>query len=258
MDHPDLIVGSSGPGIVLLTLDRPERRNALSTALLSAVAGTLGMAAQDPMCRVAVITGGPTVFAAGADVAEIEQLGADDPLDSPRFRAWQTIRAFPKPLIGAVEGSCLGAGLELAMACDIVVAGAGAQLGQPETNLGIIPGGGGTALLPRLVGRALAMRMILTGEPIDAEHAVSAGLIADVTASGGALERAIALAATIAGRAPKALMAAKASVIDADRLMLGDHLRAERRRFIALLGTSDKAEGITAFRARRAPVWTGD
>ena len=256
MDKP-LIIDTPLPGVRLLTLNRPDRRNALATALLAEVGAALGEAAADPDIRVAVVTGGPTLFAAGADLGEMARTGAGEPIDAPRFLAWQAVRACPLPTVAAVEGWCLGAGLELAMACDLIVAGAGARLGQPETNLGIIPGGGATALLPRLVGRVLATRMILTGEPIGADEALAAGLVAEVAPAGEALAHAMALAAKLAARAPLALAAAKASIRDADTLPLADQLREERRRHVALLGTADKAEGVAAFLEKRQPRWTG-
>lgn len=236
----------------LLTLDRLERRNALATPVLQAIAAALSDATGDEKVRAVVVTGGPTLFAAGADIGEIERLSDDDPVESPRFLAWQAIRAFPKPMVAAVEGWCLGAGLELAMASDVVIAGESARFGQPETNLGIIPGGGGTVLLPRLVGRALATRMILTGEPIDAARALAAGLIAETVPDGQATDTALALAARLASRAPLALAAAKAALRGTDEAFI-----EERRRFVTLLGTADKAEGIAAFREKRAPVWQG-
>lgn len=257
MPDPTLLIEHPGDGIVLLRLNWPERRNALATALLLALADALAKAEADPAIRVAIVTGGDQVFAAGADIDELARSGGDDPVESPRFLGWQGIRSFAKPLIAAVEGWCLGAGAELAMCCDIVVAGAGARFGQPETNLGIMPGAGGTATLTRLVGRALAMRMVLTGAPIDADQARAAGLIAEVVASGAALGSALDMAGLIAARAPLAMRAAKASVRDAFELGERDHLMAERRRFVALLGTGDKAEGIAAFRGKRPAAWTG-
>ena len=141
---------------------------------------------------------------------------------------------------------------------DIVIAAENATIGLPETNLGIMPGAGGTVILPRIVGRALAMKMVLTGEPISAVVALSAGLIAQVTEPSETLQGALTLAEKLASRAPLALRAAKASIRDADFLDEAAHLVEERRRFIQLLGTSDKTEGIAAFKEKRAPVWRGD
>lgn len=242
--------------MLLLRLNRPERRNALATPLLGAIAEALARADADEDVRAVVVTGDEKVFAAGADLDELARSGGDDPIEGPRFRAWAAISAFSKSLIAAVEGWCLGAGLELMMRCDLVIAGEGARFGQPETNLGIIPGAGGTAILPRLLGLPLAMEMVLTGEPIDADRALGARLIARVVPQGEALAAALELADKLAARAPEALRAAKASLRDTLELPLADHLLAERRRFVALLGGAEKAEGIAAFREKRKPNWT--
>ena len=251
-----LIVERNG-AVLVVRLNRPQRRNALATPLLQLVADRIAAAEEDPAIRAVVIAGSDTLFAAGADLDELAASGSDDPVEGPRYQAWATIRGCSKPLVAAVEGWCLGAGIELMLCADIVVAGEGARFGQPETGLGIIPGAGGTATLTRLVGRALAMRMVLTGEPIDAARALAAGLVAETAPAGEALARAKALAAAIAGRPPLALAAAKASIRDAERLPEPDHVRAERVRFVALLGSADKAEGLAAFRGKRPPVWTG-
>lgn len=256
-DPQDLLVERPAEGVLLLRLNRPERRNALATPLLRAVADAIETAEGDDGVRVVVITGSDTLFAAGADIGELAASGADDPIETPRYLAWAAIRAFSKPLIAAVEGWCLGAGAELMMCADIVIAAKGAKIGQPETNLGIIPGAGGTATLPRRIGHARAMHMVLTGEPIGAEEAHAIGLIARLAEQGQALADALALAAKLAMRAPLALRAAKASIRDAEHLDEAAHLRSERVRFIELLGTADKAEGIAAFREKRAPNWQG-
>ena len=256
-ERPALLRETPAEGVLLLRLNRPERRNALATPLLQAVANELTSAAQNDSVRCVVIIGNEKVFAAGADLDELAASGSDDPVETPRFLAWAAIRAFPKPLLAAVEGWCLGAGSELMMCADIVIAGDSAKIGQPETNLGIIPGAGGTATLTRLVGRALAMQMVLTGDPITAARAHSSGLIADVVPAGQALAEALSLAGKIADRAPLALRAAKASVRDAAMLDENSHLTGERKRFIELLGTADKAEGIASFREKRQPVWQG-
>lgn len=254
-ESPELIETRPGDGVLLLRLNRPEKRNALATPLLVAVATAIGRASIDPAVRAAVITGSDTAFAAGADIDELAASMATDPIVGPRFEAWRIIRSFRKPLLAAVEGWCLGAGAELMMCCDIVVAGQGARFGQPETNLGIIPGAGGTATLTRLVGRALAMRMVLTGEPIDADLALGSGLIGEVTPTGEALGRALALATLVAARSPLALREAKASIREADALAESAHLLSERRRFLSLMASPDKAEGIEAFREKRSPRW---
>ena len=257
IDGTQLLSSNPCHSVRVLTLNRPQQRNALSNSLLCELAEALALADRDDAVRVVIVTGADDQFAAGADVTEIEKLGADHPLESPRYTAWRDIRTFSKPMIAAVEGWCLGAGLELAMSCDFILAGAGARFGQPETNLGIIPGGGGTTLLPKFVGRALSTRMILTGEALDAKQAFAAGLISEMTSQGEALDAALLLATSLAKRAPLALAAAKASLKDAYLLPMDESIRAERCRFIKLLGTSDKAEGCAAFRARRSPIFVG-
>ena len=253
----DLVIEPSAPGVRLLRLNRAERRNALSTPLLADIAVALSDAAIDPDIRAVILTGGDKVFAAGADLNEVAEKDMPGALDDPRPALWARVRDFPKPLLAAVEGWCLGAGCELIMCCDIVIAGVDARFGQPETNLGIMPGAGGTATLPRLVGRATAMRMVLLGDTITADEAHTAGLISQVSATGKATETALAMAVRIAERAPLALRQAKASVRAAFDLPHEAHLKLERQMFAGLFATSDKTEGIRAFLAKRPPEWTG-
>ena len=243
-------------GVLLLTLNRPAQRNALATPLLEAIAAALRAADRDNGIRSVVITGNDKVFAAGADIEELARSDGSEPVEGPRWIAWNTIAAFSKPLIAAVEGWCLGAGSELILRCDIVVAGRNAKLGQPETNLGIIPGAGGTAILPRKVGMATAMDMVLTGEPITGERAYQLGMVARLVDDGQALASALELAARLASRAPEALRVAKASIGHSSNSTLGDHLRVERERFLGLLAGAEKAEGIAAFREKRPPDWS--
>jgi enoyl-CoA hydratase len=252
-----LLAEPKGEGVLLLRLNRPEKRNALATDLLSRVAEALDAAAADPAVRVAVITGSDRFFAAGADIKELATRDTNGALSDPRPAIWARIRGFAKPLIAAVEGWSLGAGNELVMCCDLVVSGESGKFGQPETNLGIIPGAGGTATLPRLVGRSRAMRMVLLGEPLDAREAMTAGLVCDVVEDGQALTVALAMAATLASRAPLAIQQGKAMVRAAFETTQAAHLTLERQAFSALFGTQDKQEGTTAFFEKRSPEWKG-
>lgn len=252
-----LLIERPGPDILLLRLNRPEKRNALATDLLIRVAEALQEAAADAGVRAVVITGSDRVFAAGADINELASRDTAGALGDPRPAAWARIRSFAKPLIAAVEGWSLGAGNELVMCCDLVVASVNAKFGQPETNLGIIPGAGGTAILPRLVGRSRAMKMVLLGDPLSAKEALEAGLVAEVVDQGQALPAALSLATRIAGRAPLAMQQGKAMVRATFETHQSAHLLLERQAFSALFGTADKKEGTTAFFDKRDPQWSG-
>lgn len=257
MSDDILLVERAGNHGLLLRLNRPEKRNALATDLLRRVAEALDQAAEDAMVRAVVITGSDRFFAAGADIRELAARHTAGALADPRPAIWARIRGFAKPLIAAVEGWSLGAGNELVMCADLVVAGQGAKFGQPETNLGIIPGAGGTATLPRLVGRSRAMKMVLLGDPLSAAEALEAGLVAAVVDDGQALEQALELAARIAARAPLAMQQGKAMVRATFETHQSAHLLLERQAFSALFGTADKKEGTTAFFEKRDPLWTG-
>lgn len=249
----DLIIDHMA-GWARLTLNRPAQKNALNTALLMSIAQALTSFAADPALRAVVLTGADGNFAAGADIAEIETKTAAEAASDPRKAQWAAIRAFPKPLVAAVDGFALGGGFELALMADLLVLGPTAKVGLPETNLGLIPGAGGGQRLMALAGRARAMRMVLTGEVIDAATAFDWG-IATHLAQGPALETAEPLAARLADRAPLALMAAKAALLAGEDKALA--LDAERMAFEALLDSDDKTEGIRAFRDRRKPEFRG-
>lgn len=241
-------------GWARLTLSRPAQKNALNTSLLAAIAQALGACAADPAVRVVVLTGAEGTFAAGADIVEIETKTTAEGASDPRKAHWAAIRGFPKPLIAAVDGFALGGGLELALLADLIVLGPTARLGLPETNLGLIPGAGGGQRLMALAGRARAMRMVLTGEVIDAATAFDWGIVSYL-AEGPALEFAEPLAVRLAARAPLALMAAKAALLAGEEKALA--LDAERTLFEALLDSEDKSEGIRAFQDRRKPRFQG-
>ena len=253
----DLRVSRPAPGVVQLTLDRPDVRNALRTQTLAEIAAELFVASADDAIRAVVLTGGPRVFAAGADVREMAQLRPLELLLHERQRHWRTIATFPKPLIAAVCGYALGGGCELALACDLIVAGSNAQFGQPEVNLGMIPGAGGTARLARTLGKALTMQMVLTGQPISAQAALAAGIAVEVDEPESALARAVELASIMAAKPPLAVRLAKEAVLRAFELPLTEALVAERQAFALLAASDDRNEGIAAFLEKRAPKFTG-
>ncbi|MBL28375.1 MAG: 2,3-dehydroadipyl-CoA hydratase [Rhodospirillaceae bacterium] len=253
------LVLSSRPseGVTLLQLNRPEKRNALSSGLIGAIAAELTAAADDAETRCVVLTGNDKAFSAGADIKEMVERGVDALKDKKRHQDWATIQSFPKPLIAAVEGFAFGGGHELAMLTDIVVAADNARFGQPEINIGILPGDGATQRIPRSVGKSLAMKMILTGEPIDAETAFAAGLLAELTAPGKALDRALEIAAVIASKGPVATRLAKAAVLKAYEIPLEEGLTFEREAVFTAFETEDQTEGMTAFLEKRPPKFTG-
>ncbi|MDZ7839389.1 MAG: 2,3-dehydroadipyl-CoA hydratase PaaF [Gammaproteobacteria bacterium] len=257
MSNQDILLETPDPGVLLITLNRPEVRNALRTTTLREIADVLDSADGDPEIRVCVITGGDKFFAAGADIKEMAGTGAVDMIDDPRQSCRRRIDRFSKPLVAAVNGYALGGGCELAMQADIVIAGDDARFGQPEINLGIIPGAGGTQRLIRTVGRSLAMKMVLSGEMIDAPAALAAGLVADIVPPELTVEKAVELARTIAAKPPLAVRLAKDAMREAFETSLSAGLNYERKAFTVLAGTEDRNEGLAAFMEKRKPRFTG-
>jgi enoyl-CoA hydratase len=245
-------------GVALLTIDRPEARNALSFALLAELADELERLDRDGRTRVAIITGaGDRAFAAGADIVELADQTPERLRAEGHFGAWDRLGAIGIPLIAAVRGFALGGGCELAMTCDVIIAGEDAQFGQPEIRIGVMPGAGGTQRLTRAVGMARAMELVLTGRMIGADEARGAGLVTTVVPSTDVLDEALRLADTIASMPPLAVRAAKRSVLAAAELPLAAGLRAEREAFFDLFATEDQREGMRAFQEKRPPTWTG-
>tara|TARA_B100001939_G_scaffold348225_1_gene374412 strand:+ start:12524 stop:13300 length:777 start_codon:yes stop_codon:yes gene_type:complete len=257
MSEQELLVNKDNPAIWILTLNRPEARNALRTSLLKAIADTLIDADKDPELRCVIVTGGKEIFAAGADLNEMKDATAVDATYDPRVDYWEMIRSFRKPLIAAVNGFCLGAGNELAMRADIIIAGEDAQFGQPEINVGIMPGAGGTQMLTRMAGKAVAMKIAMTGEFIDAQTAFACGLVSEVVPSDEVMSRAEKLATKISRKSPLALRYIKESVLAAEDMPLKDALAFERRAFCVLFSSEDKKEGVSAFLEKRRPEFTG-
>lgn len=262
---PDRLVriafpAGQGPleAVALLTLDRPEQLNALSFDLVAQLGELLAVLDGDPACRAIVITGaGDRAFAAGADIRELAGQTPRSLHEADPFAALDGIGHLRTPVIAAVRGFALGGGCELAMACDLIVAGDNAQFGQPEIRIGVIPGAGGTQRLPRAIGKARAMELILTGDRIGAEEAAGLGLVSMVVPAAETVDRALELAGRIAAMPPLAVRAAKASIVAAQERPLGEGLRFERQRFEALFETEDQREGMIAFLEKRPPAWTG-
>ncbi len=243
--------------VALLRFNRPKQLNALNGQVMDELCNALEALDRDEAIRVLVVTGNERAFAAGADIGEMADASPIDMLRTNRIAQWDRVRRIGKPVIAAVAGWCLGGGCELAMALDLIVAAEGARFGQPEINLGVIPGAGGTQRLTRAVGKSAAMEMILTGEPIDAHEAHRLGLVARVVPNELVVEDALALAARIATKSPLALRLAKEAVNAAYEMSLTDALAHERRLFYLLFGSEDQKEGMAAFLEKRAPDFTG-
>jgi enoyl-CoA hydratase len=245
--------------VAILTIDRPDKLNALSTEVHTEGVAALDDLRSDDTVRVLVITGaGERSFIAGADISEFEGKTPVTQRDSFHERSlFNSIDAFPKPVIAMVNGFCLGGGNELAMACDIRMASDTARFSQPEINLGIMCGGGGTQRLPRLIGEGRAMEMALTGDMIDAETAHRFGLVNHVFPSDQLLAATIKLAEKIAEKAPIALQLSKEAVKFASRSNLDEGLRREVDLFAICFSTEDKQEGVAAFLEKRKPVFKG-
>jgi enoyl-CoA hydratase len=264
-DHPTLHVtlpapSADGPvdGVALVVLDRHEVLNALDFALIAALTDALERLDREPACRAIVITGaGDRAFAAGADIPELAAQSPTSLVVDDDFHRWERIKRVRKPLIAAVRGYALGGGCELAMLCDMIVAGEDAQFGQPEIKLGVMPGAGGTQRLTRAIGKAKAMELVLTGSNLGAREAEAYGLVSRVVPAEETVPAALELAARIAGMPPVAVVAAKAAVNRAEELPLEAGLEYERRSFYLLFDTDDQAEGMAAFAEKRKPAWKG-
>jgi len=243
--------------VALLTIDHPPA-NAVSRAVIAGLRQAVAeIGGEGSGVRAAILTGaGERFFAAGADIKEFQSAGAENIADGQTLTL--EMERCPVPLIAAVNGVAFGGGCELAMACDVRIAATSARFGQPEINLGIMPGWGGTQRLPRLIGAGRALPLLLTGDPIDAQTALQFGLVTAVVEPGELLDAARALAAKIAGRAPLAVAASKRAVLQGlDRPSMAEALAVERQEFTALFTSEDAVEGVAAFLDKRAPEWKG-
>lgn len=244
----------------VITLDRPDRLNALSSLVIRDLGRAVDEVTEDPEIRTVVVAGEGKAFCAGADIAELGTLSG--PMGFAAFvhrmtDVFGSLDASPKPSIAAVHGVAMGGGLELALSCDLRIVEQGARLGVPEIKLGLLPGAGGTARLPRLLPRAVAKAMLLTGEPLSADEAHRLGLVNQVVEEGACLTAALALAESLAGLAPLALAAGKRLIDQGAGLPLASAVTFERETVSMLFGTDDRVEGVTAFLEKRPPEFMG-
>jgi enoyl-CoA hydratase/carnithine racemase len=252
-----VVVAERRDAIGVATLNRPEARNALSPELLDELLAQVEDWDADDEVLCIVIAGSDEVFAAGADIAAMAEITFQDVLTSANERFWQRMAAVRTPLVAAVSGFALGGGCELALLCDMVVASETAEFGQPEVLLGIIPGGGGTQRLARVMGKQQAMELVLTGRRIGAEEAHRLGIVNQVVPADGWLERAVELAGVVARRPPLAVRMGKQAVLAAEETSLSGGIEAERRLFELAFATEDRVEGMRAFLEKRRPDFRG-
>ncbi|MDQ3706810.1 MAG: enoyl-CoA hydratase-related protein [Chloroflexota bacterium] len=255
-DYSLIKLTQDGP-VTIIQLNRPDVLNALNLQLMDEVIAALDQLETDEEVRCVVLTGNERAFAAGADIKEMAGATTVDMMMRDQFAKWDRIRRFKKPIIAAVSGYALGGGNELAMLCDMIVASETAQFGQPEINIGVMPGAGGTQRLTRAVGKAVAMDMVLTGRMLTAREAMQFGLVNRVVPVEAYLREAVKLAKSIAEKSPIAVQMAKDAVLKAFDTPIQEGLLHERKNFYMLFSTEDQKEGMAAFIEKRKPSFKG-
>ena len=253
----ELVLAEQRGAVGLARLNRSDARNALSPEVMEQLASVVEGWDSNPGVRCGVIAGGDEYFASGADIRAMAERSFQEALVATTVGFWSRVTAVRTPLVAAVSGYALGGGCELALCCDMIVASESAQFGQPEITLGIIPGGGGTQRLARVIGKQRAMELVLTGRRITAEEAAQLGLVNRVAAADRWLEEAIDLAEVVARRPPLAARFAKQAILAADETALSAGLAQERRLFELAMATEDRVEGMNAFLEKRKPEFKG-
>jgi enoyl-CoA hydratase/carnithine racemase len=260
MSYASILVRREGHACII-TLNRPERRNAISLQMMDEIGAAVQEAETDPAVRAVIVTGGPDYFSAGADLTEAIEVKS--PSDGLRYfqrlhRLNETLETLAKPVLAAIEGFCMTGGCEVALACDLRVAGEGASFAITSSRIGTVAGAGGTQRLPRIVGLANALELLFSAQPIDADEAFRIGLINRKTARGGALAQALAMVAIYAERAPLSLALMKRAARRGLQMDLASGLDLETFIVTCIYGTDDKREGISAFLEKRKPEFKGE
>ena len=253
----DIVVERPTERVGLIRLNRPQALNALRAQLMAELLTALQGFDQDSGVGAVVITGNDKAFSAGADITEMADATVADMLNRGMIERWRALRTIRKPLIAAVSGHCLGGGCELALACDMIVASETAKFGQPEINIGVIPGAGGTQRLTKAVGKSLAMEVVLNDRRLTAEEALRYGLASRVAPVDKYLEEAVTLAAQIAARAPLGVQMGKEAINKSFELSLAEGMAYEEKLFYILFASEDQKEGMRAFVEKRKPEWRG-
>lgn len=257
MSDDVVLVERPAEAVALVRINRPKALNALNEAVVALLIRHMAELSAEPSLRCIVMTGNEKAFAAGADIREMADLGTIETVQRGTFRLWSAISGCPKPVIAAVSGFALGGGCELAMTCDIIIAGESARFGQPEVKIGIIPGGGGTQRFPRAVGKYKALRYLLTGDLFSAQDAFQMGLVSEVVADGEVEKRAIELAGQIAELPPLAVEQIKETVLRGLDASLETGLALEAKAIQLLFSSQDQKEGMAAFIGKRKPKFSG-
>jgi enoyl-CoA hydratase len=257
MAQEQLILAETDGPIGIVRLNRPKVLNALNPALMAELAAQVEAFDRDEAVRVIVLAGNERAWAAGADIGDMAEQSMLDMYRRDQFATWERVRRVKKPIVAAVSGYALGGGCELMMLCDVVIASESAQIGQPEINIGVMPGAGGTQRLTRSVGKALAMDMVLTGRMLSAREALAAGLVSRVVPREHWFTEALRVAREMAAKGPVALRLAKESVLKAFETTLSEGLEHERKLFYMLFATEDQKEGMRAFMEKRTPEFKG-
>jgi enoyl-CoA hydratase/carnithine racemase len=256
-ERPVVVCRREVDGIAVLTIDRPDRRNALNLEAKTCLADAVTELTADDTVQVIVLTGSGGYFVAGTDIAEMATMTPTQHVTLATDRVFNVLRGCPKPLIAAIEGYALGGGCELALACDMIIAGRSAKFGQPEIRVGIMPGAGGTQRLVRVMGKYRAMKLMLTGESVGAPDALAMGMLSEVVEDGQTLARSLELASTIVGMPPLAVRAIKEVVQLGQDAPLETALALERKAFLMLFDSADQKEGMGAFLEKRKPRFSG-